>query len=76
MGIGAGIFLVAVGAILKYAVADEVEGVDLSTIGVILMIAGIAIALFAAFFYLAGRDRGGDRRVVEERYERTPRDPL
>ena len=70
MGVGAGIFLIAVGAILKYAITDEVENIDLGAIGVILMIAGAAVALFSAFFYLAARSRTAPRGVVrEERYD-------
>jgi len=42
MTIGASLFLIAVGAILKWAVTDHVSGVDLGTIGVILMIIGLA----------------------------------
>lgn len=40
MGIGAGIFLLAVGAILAFAVHTTVNGLDIPTVGVILMIAG------------------------------------
>ena len=40
MGIGTSIFLIAVGAILKFAVTASVSGVDLDVVGVILMIAG------------------------------------
>jgi hypothetical protein len=42
MTIGAAIFLVALGAILRYAVSDSIEGINLETIGLILMIAGVA----------------------------------
>jgi hypothetical protein len=38
--VGFSIFLIAVGAILKYAVTAEVAGVDIQVVGVILMIAG------------------------------------
>ena len=41
MGIGTSILLVAVGAILKFAVTATVSGIDLATVGVILMIVGI-----------------------------------
>jgi hypothetical protein len=47
--IGTSLFLIAVGAILKYAVTAHVEGVNLQTVGVILMIVGgvgLAIGLF------------------------------
>ena len=40
MGIGASIFLLAVGAILTFAVEWTVQGVDLEAVGIILMIAG------------------------------------
>jgi hypothetical protein len=40
MTIGGSLFLLAVGAILKYAVQDSIEGVDLTTVGLILMIVG------------------------------------
>jgi Domain of unknown function (DUF6458) len=38
--IGASLFLIAVGAILKFAVTADVAGIDLQTVGVILMIVG------------------------------------
>jgi sulfite exporter TauE/SafE len=47
--IGTSLFLIAVGAILKFAVTAHVEGVNLHTVGVILMIVGgigLAIGLF------------------------------
>ncbi len=40
MNIGAAVLLIALGAILKYAVTASVAGVSLATVGVILMIAG------------------------------------
>jgi uncharacterized protein DUF6458 len=42
MRLGASLFLIAVGAILKFAITKEVNGVDLNTVGVILMIVGLA----------------------------------
>ncbi len=39
MGIGAGIFLIAAGAILAFALHTTVSGISLVTVGVILMIA-------------------------------------
>jgi hypothetical protein len=52
MGIGAGIFLIAVGAILTFAVDVAVSGLDIGVIGVVLMLAGAAgiileLAVFA-----------------------------
>lgn len=51
MSIGFAIVVIAAGAILRYAVATSVAGVDLQTLGLILMIAGaggLVIALFLA----------------------------
>ena len=41
MRIGASLFLIAVGAILKFAVTDTMQGIDLGVVGIILMIVGI-----------------------------------
>jgi len=41
MRIGASLFLIAVGAVLKWAVTYHTNGVNLSTVGVILMVVGI-----------------------------------
>ncbi|HEX4690847.1 MAG TPA: DUF6458 family protein [Solirubrobacteraceae bacterium] len=42
MAIGTSLFLIAVGAILRYAVTLQLSGLDLRTAGVILMVVGIA----------------------------------
>jgi uncharacterized protein DUF6458 len=70
MTIGASIFLIAVGAILKYAVDVTVSGIEIQTIGLILMIAG-AVGLLIGLFLLtqADRRRGvvvDDRPVVDD----------
>jgi hypothetical protein len=71
VGIGTSIFLIAVGAILRYAVTGSVEGLDLDVVGLILMIAG-AIGLVLTFLWMtiwADRRRGavvGERAVVRE----------
>lgn len=41
MGIGASLFLIAVGAILRFAVNYDLNGVDLQTVGMIMMIVGV-----------------------------------
>ena len=49
MAVGTSLFLIAVGAILRFAVNDSIESVDLSVVGLILMIVGavgLAIGLF------------------------------
>ncbi len=40
MGIGVSVLLVAVGAVLAWAVTGDVQGVDVDAVGVVLMIAG------------------------------------
>jgi len=73
MGIGVSIFLIAVGAILAFAVNVTASGLDLNTIGVILMIVGI-IGLATSMLILnggAGGWYGGGRRrttVIEDAY--------
>jgi hypothetical protein len=42
MRIGASLFLVAVGAVLKFAVTKQISGVSIGVVGVILMIVGVA----------------------------------
>ena len=67
MTIGTSLFLLAVGAILKFAVSDGINGVDLATVGVILMVVGIVGLVFSLFYMtLWSRDRG-DGAVVRER---------
>ena len=56
MRIGASLFLIAVGAILKWAVTARVSGVDLGTIGVILMIIG-AVGLVITAVWMSTRRR-------------------
>jgi TRAP-type C4-dicarboxylate transport system permease small subunit len=44
---GGPIFLIAVGAILRYATNITVSGVDMDVVGLILMIAGVAILILS-----------------------------
>ena len=68
MTIGTSLFLLALGAIFKFAITDSIDGVDLSTIGVILMVVG-AVGLIISIFYMSSlRNRGAaDGTVVHER---------
>ena len=65
MGIGTSIFLIAVGAVLKFAVTDSISGVELATVGVILMVVGV-LGLILSFFWASAAAR---RRapVVDDR---------
>jgi hypothetical protein len=51
MGLGVGIFLAAVGAILAFAVTDNVNGVNLVTVGWILMVVGIVGIVLSMVFW-------------------------
>jgi len=51
MGIGVSLILIAVGAILTWAVSATVSGVDINTIGVILMVVGAAGLLISLVFW-------------------------
>jgi hypothetical protein len=64
MTIGTSIFLIAVGAILKFAVHTHVSGLSLQTVGVILMVAGVVGLILSFFWMTAWRDRYRRRDVV------------
>jgi hypothetical protein len=66
MTIGASIFLIAVGAILKYAVDVTVSGIEIQTIGLILMIAGV-VGLVIGLFLLTQTERRGRPVVYDDR---------
>jgi hypothetical protein len=66
--IGASLFLIAVGAILKYAVSDSISGISLPTVGVILMVVGIVGLLLSLFWMFSAGRRGPDRVVERDRY--------
>jgi hypothetical protein len=58
MGIGTSIFLIAVGAILRYAVNVTVEGIEIQTVGLILIVVGIiGLVVSLAVTFLGNGDR-------------------
>ena len=68
MGIGVSVFLLALGAILTFAVEASISGLDIPVVGIILMVAG-AIGLLLTMLVL-GRNRGNtvtEERVVRDR---------
>jgi len=51
MGLGLGLFLVAIGAILAWAVEKDVSGIDITAVGYILLVVGaVAILISLAFW--------------------------
>ena len=64
MGLGTSLFLIAIGAILKFAVTDSVSGIELATIGVILMVVGAIGLLISLFYATLWADRRRDAAPV------------
>jgi Domain of unknown function (DUF6458) len=83
MTIAGAIFLIAVGAILRYATNLHVQGVSVDTVGLILMIAGAAGLILSFFQEAIWSDRRRarrealleERRAVEELPPREVREP-
>lgn len=70
MGIGVSVFLIAIGAILSFAVTTDAQGFNINTIGWILMIVG-AIGILASLLFAGTLGAGRrDERVVERDVER------
>ena len=80
MGIGTSILLIAVGAILRFAVTATVSGIEIATVGTILLVVGIIGLLISLLYTTIWADRTrpvavdraaappADREVVRERY--------
>ena len=62
MGLGVGIFLTAIGAILAFAVNTSVSGIEIKTIGWILMAVGIGGIVLSMIFWSSWGGPGGSRR--------------
>jgi hypothetical protein len=71
MGLGASLFLIAIGAILAFAVDVTTEGFNLNTIGIILMIVGALGLIISMIFWSSwggpGNNRGQTTVVDRER---------
>ena len=67
MGIGTSIVLIAAGAILYFAVNADVSGLEISTVGLILMLVGALGLVISLFFLSSARRAPGERMVVRDR---------
>jgi Domain of unknown function (DUF6458) len=69
MGIGVSIFMLALGAILAFAVEFDTSGIDIDTVGVILMVVGAIGLLLSLLFWssFSPYGRREERTVVRER---------
>jgi hypothetical protein len=71
MGITGSLVLIAIGAILTFAVTATVSGIDLQVVGWILMIVGaLGLILSAIFWGSWGGFGSGRARVVQRERER------
>jgi uncharacterized membrane protein YidH (DUF202 family) len=61
MGIGTSILLIAVGAILRYAVNVTVEDIEIDTVGLILIVVGIIGLVISLAVTFLGTDQGSRR---------------
>jgi Domain of unknown function (DUF6458) len=68
MGLGVSIFLIAIGAILTWAVNAEVSGLDITAVGVILLVVGTVSLLLSMLFWSSW---GGPAAFGERRSRRT-----
>jgi len=59
MGIGVSLILIAVGAILTWAVTATVAGLSIHAIGVILLVVGVIGLLISLIFFSPWGSRGG-----------------
>jgi hypothetical protein len=64
MTVATSLFLIAVGAILKYAVTWTPAGIELDVVGVILMIVGLVGLVLGLFLALRTRGPGTDPPTV------------
>lgn len=75
MTIGSAIVLIAIGAILKWAITAHISGINLQTAGTVLLVIGI-IGLLLAIAYTFSWSRGRTRVPADERdprYDPPPR---
>ena len=69
MGIGVSVFLIAVGAIMSFALDVQTKGINLDTVGVILMIVG-ALGLLVSMLFWSSFAPFGARSQTFVREER------
>ena len=67
MTIGSSILLIAIGAILKYAVTAHVSGFNIQTAGTVLLIVGVVGLILSLIYTFAWSRQRRDVRVVDDR---------
>ena len=66
MGIGGGIFLIAVGAILAYAIKVDLKHIDLEVAGWVLMLSGATVLVLTMWFWHSRRRRQPARPTPQD----------
>ena len=69
MSVGFSLFLIAAGAILRYALTINIEGINEDVVGLILMIAGVAGLIFGFIAEAAWAERWRRTRAVDDRVD-------
>jgi hypothetical protein len=67
MGISVSLVLIAVGAVLTWAVSATASGIDLNVVGVILMVVGGIGLVLSMLFWSSWGGFGRDTTVVRDR---------
>ncbi|PSK99511.1 hypothetical protein CLV63_103236 [Murinocardiopsis flavida] len=63
MGIGLGIFLVVIGAVLRFGITADIQGIDLAAIGMILMAAGAAVVVLTLLLMVLRSNKENEERL-------------
>jgi hypothetical protein len=66
MSVGIGIFLMVVGAVLAFAVHTDVPGINVNSLGIILMLIGLVAVLYSLVFW-SNLTPWGRRRIIARR---------
>ena len=69
MGVGVGVVLLVIGAIIYFALETDIPFMETNTLGVILMVVGV-IAIILAL--VMNKQRSQTKHVNEQRYEGPP----
>jgi sulfite exporter TauE/SafE len=74
MALGTSLVLIAVGAVLRFAVSVSTHGFNIHTVGVILMVVGVVGLLISLLWMTMWRDRAVARPGYVERRDVPPAD--
>ena len=68
MTIGGALFLIALGAVLRYAIVDRINDVNLYTLGGILMFVGVIGLIIGVVLAFMENARGPRRHPADDRW--------